>query len=228
MANPSLRPLCVKFAKWPARDREAWIRGCRPGDPFDDPRPGANLRAESLKSITKAYGRWLEFLTAISALDPDSPPLDRVTPERLAAYARYLRDAGSADFTILSRFNHLAMAMSVMAPGRNAGWIRKPGGVTLHVLLRKRRRPMRAPDAGVLYQWACGLMDGARSSLPDRGALLQYRDGLLLAMLAARGRRLRSMTLLEVGAELLRDARGYRIELQPLQEKTKLLISTEI
>ncbi|HYZ24258.1 MAG TPA: integrase, partial [Rhodopila sp.] len=48
-----------------------------------------------------------------------------------------------------------------------------------------------------------------------------YRDGLLLAVLAARGRRWRSMALLRVGRELILHEDQYRIELPAEQVKTR-------
>jgi hypothetical protein len=44
---------CVPFDQWPSTDRAAWQLSCRPGDPFDDIRRGAELRATSQEKIRK-------------------------------------------------------------------------------------------------------------------------------------------------------------------------------
>jgi hypothetical protein len=79
---------------------------------------------------------------------------------------------------------------------------------------------MLAPDSGVLLDWAVEMMDTARAEQGTGRWLTDYRDGLLLAMLASRGRRLRSMALLRLAHELLEEGEHYRIELTREQVKT--------
>jgi integrase len=55
----------------------------------------------------------------------------------------------------------------------------------------------------------------------QRLRLIQYRDGLLIAIFASRARRLRSMALLRIGYELFRFEEHYRVELQPDRVKTR-------
>ena len=64
-----------------------------------------------------------------------------------------------------------------------------------------------------MFDWAVGMMDNAASPVA-------FRNGLLLSLLAARGRHLRSMTLIRVGEELVLRSERYRIELKPWQVKT--------
>jgi site-specific recombinase XerD len=199
--------------QWPELDRTTWIRHCAPGDPFDDPRYGATLRAPTLRFISDGYGCWLCFLAARGWLDPLQPPLQRVTRGRLRAYFQALRAAGYADYTIIARFSGLTAALKILAPGQDVSWIQRPDGVTIAALLPKTKRSLMVPDSGVLFQWAVDMMDAAASPR-------DYRDGLLLALLAARGRRLRSMALLRPGQELIWRGERYRIELTPKQVKT--------
>ena len=56
---------CWTISEWPKVDRIAWELGCTPGDPFDDPHYGANLRYESLVKIARGYGRWLCFIDSV-------------------------------------------------------------------------------------------------------------------------------------------------------------------
>jgi len=212
---------CWRLEEWPERDRIAWTEGCAPGDPFDDPRPGSSLREASLKKIAKGYGRWLDYLASHGWLDPDLPPEQRVTPARIAGYAQELLMRGNADYTVIGRIAELAMALSVMAPGHDFLWVRKPYGTTIYSLLPKRRRPKPAPDIDVLYAWAIEIMDKAKAgNAALKSVLIDYRDGLLLAVFAARARRLRSMALLRLGHEIFAEEGWYRIELAPHQVKT--------
>ena len=212
-------PRCWKLELWPAADCESWLLNCSPGDPFDDPRPGAALREASEEKIRKGYGRWLAFLSANTWLDPAQSPIERVTRDRLRAYLRELLRCGNAPYTVMGRFAELRMALQIIAPGADVSWVARPHGVSVRQLLPRTRRSILVPDDAVMLQWALSLMDGAAAAV-TKADLEQYRDGLLLAMLASRARRLRSMTLLRVGHELVWKDGRYRIELAPDQVKT--------
>jgi site-specific recombinase XerD len=212
--------LCWPLEWWPAIDQAAWNLGFTPGDPFDDPRYGSGLRLDSRAKIRKGYGRWLSFLAARGWLDPAQPPLARVTRPRLRAYFRALRAAGNADRTIIGRFSELTMALKVLAPGEDVSWVRRPDGVSIYALLPKAQRVLLVPDADVLFAWGLEMMDEAAARPRERHRLTAYRDGLLVALFAARGRRLRSMGLLRVGHELVQRGDHFRIELVPNQVKT--------
>jgi site-specific recombinase XerC len=194
-------------------DRTTWVRHCSPGDPFDDPCYGSTLRPATLAFLSTGYGCWLCFLASRGWLDPLQPPLQRITRGRLRAYFRALRAADYADHTIISRFSSLTYAMKILAPEQDVSWIQRPDGITIYALLSKTQRSMLVPDSGVLFQWAVDMMDTAASARA-------YQDGLLLALFASRGRRLRSMALLRVGQELILRGEHYRIELTPEQVKT--------
>jgi site-specific recombinase XerD len=50
---------------------------------------------------------------------------------------------------------------------------------------------------------------------------LQFRDGLFMALLASCGRRLRAMSSLRLGHELVRGGERYRLEIPPELDKTR-------
>ena len=99
------------------------------------------------------------------------------------------------------------MAMQILAPERNTAWILRPNGITIREMLRPHSRAVFIPDVKVLFKWGIGLMRTADLNAPHRAGLLQYRDGLLIAMFASRARRLRSMSLLRIGHEFTRSRR---------------------
>lgn len=205
---------------WPARDREAWVRGCSNDDPFADDCPGATLRPATLVIYEKAIGGWLSFLALKGWLDESQEPIARVTRPRLRAYFRMLKASGNADFTIIAKFSGLARALSILCPDADTSWIRRPDGVSIYALLPKKRRPMQAPDSAVLFNAGLEVMRRASEQTPPRYQPMRYRDGLLLAMFAARARRLGSMTCPRIGQEIKRVGDVYRIELSEEQIKT--------
>ena len=220
ISTPARERLIWPFQAWPSMDRDAWMRGCSKDDPYADHCPGANLRPASLARYRKAYGRWLSFLHARGLRDEQQSPIERVTRRRLRAYFRALRAVGNADFTIISQFAGLASAIRIICPDADTSWIRRPDGVSIYALLPKRRRPKTAPDSAVTFTSGLQIMDQVRDQARARYQPVRYRDGLMLAMFAGRGRRLGSMECLRLGHEIKREGEVYRVALGEAQTKT--------
>lgn len=219
-------PVCWPVSRWPEADRRVWERARGSYDPFSDeaedlPAPVlcVRLREPSWEGLRKNYGRWLSFLGSRGWLDPMEPPLRRATRKRLRAYFRELHDGGNAPKTIDLRFRGLGRVLGLLAPGARVAHIVRPFGCTVRSMLPRVRKQILVPDDVVATDWALSLMDDARSAATP-AQCLQYRDGLLLAMLATRARRLRSMALLRVGRELVWREGRYWLDLAPEQVKT--------
>lgn len=213
---------CLPFNEWPEGDRAAWELGCTPGDPFDDAlHYGAGLRPASIAKTRNGYSRWLTFLADQGWLDPAAPPLARVIEPRLWEYFQALRAAGNAPFTIIGRFAELRMALKILAPGVDVSWVVRPGGRSVYARLRKTRKHKQVPDSRVLFKWALGIMDTADVAATPYERCRDFRDGLLLAILASRARRLRAMHGVSVGRQLVWRGGMFRIELEADLVKTK-------
>jgi site-specific recombinase XerD len=214
--------LCLPFDAWPEVDQMAWNQSISGDDPFDDDdHYGATLRADTLKALRKGYGRWLAFLASKGWLDAAAAPLARVTVPRLRAYLRHLMRHGNAPATIEGRFCQLTTTMKMLAPGQDVSWIRKPDGATVRKLLPRQQKPVRVPPCEVLFDWGARMMASARREMDLPVALVKFRDGLLIAMLAARARRRTSMSLLTLGKEITKVNGVYRIDLTVQQTKNK-------
>ena len=211
-----------RFAEWPQHDRLAWLAETASGDAFaDTDRPVLTLADASIEKFRKGYGRWLGFLAMHGWLEPDQLPEDRPSAQRLSAYFQALRAVGNSDYTIIGRFSELAAALSILALGRYWRWVRSPGGRSIASRLQRQKRHIVVPHSRVLYKWSCKMMDTAMNQVSDLKQALQFRDGLIIALEAARARRLRSMAGLQVGSELARQPDGrWRITLGPKRVKT--------
>ena len=221
MAISTLAPCCWHVHQWPAIDQRLWSQGCALGDGFDDSGAGADLRPASIEKVRKGYGRWLDFLAGQGWLDPATQPLERLSNRRLEAYFWHLQGRGNADFTIIGRFEELALAMRILAPGQKTAWITRHSGVSVYDRLPKRRRALMVPSAEVMLAWGYGMMDAEASNISDIHQLCAFRDGLLITLFATCARRLRSVSLMRFGHELIKIGHGYRIEFTPDQIKIK-------
>lgn len=221
----------LPFADWPGRDGTLWDAAMA----ARNRRLGGNAYARRLAgpSIDKArrgYGRWLGFAAREGWLDAEMPPSERVTPERLDAYFHALLSLGNADFTIVGRISELVSALRIMEPRGDHGWILRPGGYPLRDFLEMERQHHTLHHPTDLFLWGLDLMAEAQAliSLHRRGP--QLRDGLLIAIEALRGLRLRSIQSLRLGDSILRDhgSEGWRLRLPPEDVKNRLHIEGDL
>lgn len=105
-----------------------------------------------------------------------------------------------------------------MAPERDWSWLK-----ALVWRLARNARPKPKHDRIVfsdrLIRLGCRLMDGAAGLTNARQAALQYRDGLLIALLATRALRRRNITDLHLGRNLVRIGDGYHLLFGPHETK---------
>lgn len=195
-------PTCTRLKDWPTIDRKLWLDGCAAGTPFEGGGHGANLRPDSLLKVEKGYGVWLSFLSARNELDTGLSPAERMTRARAGAYFQSLKTLGRSGHTILGRFGELRLAMRIMAPAVDTAWLLRPGDVSLRSIIRPHSRSVVVPDSTVAFNWGLDLMKAAQAAPPSSRHYARFRDGLLIALFAARARRLRSMAAIRVGKEL--------------------------
>ena len=198
------RRRCLVVSEWPSGDGMRWRAGLAPRRRFSQQGPAARLSTKSIEKYSEGYGRWLGFLEHRRMLDVDLVPAMRVTPERIAAYIDELVDLGNADSTIVGRICELLGALRILDPTGNHGWIVRPGGQPIRRRFAMRRRPLVVHHPLKLYRWGLRLMKEAVALSGPQRRRVMLRDGLLIALLAARGLRLGSVHALRLGASVRR------------------------
>jgi len=183
---------------WPAADHAAFDAAYAGGGIFDEiVGPGAHLSDGTRKLIKTAYRRWLGFLHAQYAPDLELLPAARITQERVRQFIEYLSDTRPTSVAIA--VDNLYFAARLISPETDWKWLRL---VRSRLIARTRPAdrfailvaPWRTLDLGV------ELMDDAaeRSLSSRREREIQYRDGLLLALLSVWPIRRRSIAALTV------------------------------
>jgi site-specific recombinase XerD len=195
---------CMKIEDWPAADRAAWQAAREPGDVLDPEGLAADWRPATVRKNMSGYGRWLTWLDLCGVLDRDAEPAGRVTPERIAAYVGDLQ-ARNAPNTVIARLAELRNMLRVMTPDRDWSWIGK-----IESKVRRGAQPVRDKQARlqpVRAISALGLRLIAEAEAGGGAALataLGVRDGLMLALWAARPLRRRNFAALQIDRELRR------------------------
>lgn len=216
-------PLCLPVTAWPAADRQAWEAAVTPGDFLEPGGPLSHLAPRTLKGVAQSYGRWLAWVAAGEAAPPvDAPPAARVTPERVTAYIQDLRQH-NAPYTVRNRVRDLLVALRGLAPDGGWGFLERA-----HAHLHARARPAgdkrpRLQASSELFALGLRLMSEAEAAegLSPVKRAAGFRDGLLVALLAARPLRLRNAAGLTPGRSLVATDGGWMIRIAAEEVKTR-------
>jgi integrase/recombinase XerD len=217
-SDPARR--CRPIELWPVSDRNAWDAAMVGGDILDPGGEGSDWAPHSRRKIAKGYGRWLTWLDARRLLDPALGPDARVTPEHISRYVADLRLI-NAPYTVLARVQELYQAIQVMVPGRDWAWLRRIENQVRHIAVSVRNKRSRVIPVEMLAAFGIELMTHAdipESDTPLKRAC-QFRDGLMIALLAARPLRRRNLVSIEIGRHLVRSADGYLLLFDDFETK---------
>ena len=197
--------LMLSFATWPARDRDRWEAAFKAGDRFDDSGPGAHLALTSRKALRDSYGRFLGFISAIHPKRLDTPPEERVDPSLLAEYVAW-RCRSCGERAIAIDLDHLRCALKLLCPDADWSWLLK---IIRRIAATAPRKAAKynLVTSDRLYLLGISLMDRAVADAHVAGYIsqwhaLQYRDGLIIALLALIPLRSRTLTALRIGKQL--------------------------
>src|SRR5436190_18153301 len=218
--DPSRR--CRPVAEWPNLDRLAWQAAITEGDLLETGGGGSEWAPCSRQKIAKGYGRWLTWLGIRGLLGPKTDPAERVTRDAVRDYVADLRIANNAPYTVLARVQELYQAIRVMAPERDWAWLREMEGRVRYGAASIRNKRLRVVSSEALLAFGIELMSSVYN---DQGGselkrALRFRDGLLIALLAARPLRRRNFAEIEIGRHLVSEGPVYRLRFKANETKT--------
>lgn len=210
-------------AAWPIPDGPLWLaaKQAASGRRLLGRGLAGRLRPATLRSYEEAYGAWIATLAEQGELDEGSIPADRVTPERLDGFVASMAERGNRGITIKGRLLGLYGALRILAPDRDWRWVARPGGASLDSLLDTAPRGRRPRSARELFDWGMAVLEGASACSSRYEAAIALRDGLIIALLAARAMRVGELQRLNLGGRLVRGRGGqsWRMEWVPEDRK---------
>jgi hypothetical protein len=194
----------LPFDLWPAADRAAWQAALRPGDAFDVGGLASRWSEATRRKTMLGWGRYLFFLQERGELDPMATPAQRITEERLTAYLLELQRTNRGH-TPQNRIQELGAALRALAPEGDWRWILRAASRLRANTVPAHNKRERLRPAEELAAEGFRLMQEAETSrgLSALGRALQYRDGLIVALLSFHTNRLRNLTELEIGCHIL-------------------------
>ncbi len=208
--------------EWPEADRTAFRAAYEPGDVFDATAgPGAHLSEGTREMIELGYRRWLGFLKANYPEDLSVPPAERIKPGRVRCFIEHLR-ADNKPITIAIAAHLLHAAAKLIARTTDWAWLRSIESRLGYRASPEDRFDRLVPPLQTL-NYGIELMDAALklADSANKQREIQYRDGLLLALLTLWPIRRRSLAALTVSGHFEFDNSGVNILLHPANTKAK-------
>lgn len=206
---------------WPTADGAAFEQAYVTGDIFDETAgPGAHLAEGTRIYIKMVYRRWLGFLAAHHPDDLLFEPAERITPQRVRQFIEDLEPTNRAT-SIHAVIDRLCQAARLIGSEEDWSWLK-----AIVRNLAARAKPMDRFDK-LVPPWhtldlGIQLMDGAGSlaRTDHRARELQYRDGLIIALLSLWPIRRRSLAALTIDRHVMTDTDGITLLLHPEDTKS--------
>ena len=217
----------LPVSEWPRGDQEAWANAQVEGDIFEDGGAAAHWAARTRLTNVQHYGRWLGYLLWTGMLDGRARPADRVTHAAVRAYNRHL-EAIVEPRTRLSMLVGLKVMMQAMSPERDWRWLQDASNrVQINAKPIRDKRARMRPTAEIVTAAIAEMEQLPASGLTFKQALA-YRDGLMLALMAARPLRVKNFAALELGRHLIKLDNGWLIAIPAVETKTHQPIDFEL
>jgi integrase/recombinase XerD len=210
---------CKPVSEWPAADRQAWEDALTPSDLLDEGGSRANHRDISNRAVAHGYGRWLNWLDCRGLPAYPSPPSDHIVPRHVREYVADL-SKHNATGTILDRLDALRIMAKIIDPHSDWSWLNR-----IAFSVRARHKPARPKfhrlvSASSLFRLGLDLMESSADKGTSFGRSVTYRDGLIIALLAARHLRQRNLAGLIIGTTLVCQGDRWWIRFQAAETKT--------
>jgi site-specific recombinase XerD len=214
--------VCLHVRDWPEADQALWTTALTGGLPEDDDAGrGSAWRPTTIETNRQGYGRWINYLKR-SDLDLGADPADRVTPETVLGYRQELE---AQDLKPQTRCNRIAELMAVMlafAPERDWGWLKRRLNRMYALADAERRQKPITIFTGDILDKAFKALDMARRDGvgPRLTDAVEYRNWLMVAMLALSALRRRNFAELSITRHLHRNGDIWMIKIPAAEAKT--------
>jgi integrase/recombinase XerC len=216
----ALRLKSIKPAQWPERDRRLWAAARQPPEDIDDGGLAAGWRPATIFNCEFFYGQYLRYLELGGRLDPDSDPLQRTRMDWVREFIKAY-EPGHAETSCAQVLVSLAFLIRACHP---------PDGnleLTWYAYRRQERakpcRPKitRMASIAELIDLGEHLMQKGRQRLyeRERRGAVEFRDGLMIAMLTAHPIRRKNFASLQIGRTLILE--GDRLVVRIGGDETK-------
>jgi len=223
----------LPFTEWPERDRTCWTNTISKGRFLDPDGRAAHWAPATKTQVQKGYAKFLFFLSEEYALNKEHhlAPHQRVTKDRIHAYAKWLIDQGLSSVTCASRMTDLCEAIRVMCPEADLTVIKEAISA-----LQKRASPSRKKHTKIIHPhqiWRtiADELHRLKDQAGEHPLLLEacaYRDMMALGFLALRPIRLRNLKQINLGVHLTKDDKIWHCHFEASETKDHNILAFDL
>ncbi len=209
----------LPIAEWPTADRLDWFAACRPAERLKRGGAAAHLKPVTRSDLAQRYGYFLDHVRRTERLDPDTDATGYVTPNRVESFLAELK-ARVSSVTAYGSVYKLRRMAQLLAPSRDFTWLVEIEK-DLALVMQPRSKYGRFVNTEVLVEAGMALM-AETDAATHRSALArarQYRDGLMVALLALCPIRLKNFAALSIGYTFKRAKGSWWIVLPASETK---------
>jgi integrase/recombinase XerD len=215
----------VPISAWPADDRERWEAVLKKGKRlFDECGTAAHLTEASRISFRDAYARLMAFISDQHKGLLGRPASEWLDTPMLQEYVAW-QPTSTGPQTLANNLYWLGLMLRYMFPDHNWAWLLNISNrLEARARLQTKRRPIVTSEA--LYSLGLRLMESATPDDEAAGSspvatALNYRDGLIIALLAAIPLRRRTLAALRIGQHVVRTGETWALDIPAELVKTK-------
>ena len=216
--------LYLYFPDWPAEDGRRWEAAFKAGDRFDESGPGAHLAESTRRVQREAYARFLGFISKNRPELLKEPPDARIDRLIVADYAAWRRRS-CGEMGLAIDLDHLRGALKLICPGVDWSWLLT---ITKRIAATapRGRRKYHLVTSERLYAVGLDLMEGAVRDADAAGRVskahaFQYRDGLVIALLALIPVRSRTLVAMRIGKHLVKTNGLWALDIPAADTKSQ-------
>jgi len=215
----------LPYATWPEEDRKRWgVVNMSGADPFDDCGPAAHLAEPTRRALQGSYARFLGFLSIKRSGLLARPPGERIDRKVITNYVAWRRRS-CGDSAIAIDLHHFRLAIGFICPDSDWAWLL---AITKRIAAQASHKPPRhhLVTSERLYKLGMELMDRAVASADacesiSKAHAFEYRDGLIIALLAAIPLRRRTLAALRIGKHLVKSGMIWSLDIPAEDTKTR-------
>lgn len=204
---------------WPNADQQLWHDACEGRGTWKQLNPASAWSSSWRKMIEQGYGRYIGWFAKHYRLEP-THPADRIYPDAFSRFADDIMGDGLAPASIANLARALRAFGSAVDPEGDWQWLAHRAFRLKARAVPRRDKRLRIVHSLELYQLGIRLMDEAFGATVDMPAAIQFRDGLMIALLAARPLRLSNFADIALGRTLILRDPTYWLILSEQETKT--------
>jgi len=207
--------------QWPVSDRLAWIDACRPGERLKRGGSASHLKPLTRDDLARRYGYFLDHIDRTEGLVPDASAASYVTPDRVQRFIAELQ-ARVGSVTVYGSVYKLRRTAQLLVPDKDFAWLAEIEK-DLDLVKQPRSKFGRLVYTEVIVEAGMTLMAEAEATAL-RSALAcarQFRNGLMIALLALCPIRLKNFSALEIGRNFTKIKDAWWIVLPAGETKEK-------